>query len=82
MSLLITKTRVPTLISTLVDRPRLLASLDTLLQPGCQVALVSAPAGFGKTTLLVQWLVKTRSCAFGHISPLHCKTPTPPSAKT
>ena len=56
MSLLITKTRIPNPTSNLVARPRLLASLDALLQPGCQVALVSAPAGFGKTTLLAQWL--------------------------
>ncbi len=56
MSLLVTKTRLPTPTSNLVARPRLFASLDMLLQPGCQVALVSAPAGFGKTTVLAQWL--------------------------
>jgi LuxR family maltose regulon positive regulatory protein len=56
MSLLVTKTRIPNPTSNLVARPRLIASLDALLQPGCQVALVSAPAGFGKTTVLAQWL--------------------------
>lgn len=56
MSLLITKTRIPLSTPNLVARPRLLSSLDALLQPGCQVAIISAPAGFGKTTLLTQWL--------------------------
>jgi LuxR family maltose regulon positive regulatory protein len=37
-----------------IDRPRLLAQLDqVLLRPA---VLISAPAGFGKTTLLTQWL--------------------------
>ena len=37
-----------------INRPRLLARLDQVLQK--QVALISAPAGFGKTTLISQWL--------------------------
>ena len=61
MSLLVTKTRIPNPTSNLVARPRLFASLDALLQPGCQLALVSAPAGFGKTTLLAQWLQTLRN---------------------
>ncbi len=56
MALLTTKTHPPTLIAHLISRPRLFSNLDVLLQPGCKVALVSAPAGFGKTTLLLQWL--------------------------
>lgn len=37
----------------LVSRPRLLARLDHSLQGS--LTLISAPAGFGKTTLLAQW---------------------------
>ena len=40
----------------LVARPHLLSRLDALLQPGCRLALVSAPAGFGKTTIISAWL--------------------------
>lgn len=55
------KTRIPLRTSNLVPRPRLLAALDTCLQPDVQVILVAAPAGAGKTTLLAQWL--------GHLPP-------------
>ncbi|MFM8322532.1 MAG: LuxR C-terminal-related transcriptional regulator [Chloroflexota bacterium] len=37
-----------------VVRPRLLARLDQVIQK--PIALISAPAGFGKTTLVSQWL--------------------------
>ncbi len=53
---LITKTHIPNPTSNLVARPRLYEIFNQLLNPGCQVALVSAPAGYGKTTLLTQWL--------------------------
>jgi LuxR family maltose regulon positive regulatory protein len=44
----------PRAIAGAIVRPRLLEKLDqVLLKP---VALISAPAGFGKTTLLTQWL--------------------------
>jgi LuxR family maltose regulon positive regulatory protein len=39
----------------LVARPHLHTRLSALLQPGCRLALVSAPAGFGKTTLVSSW---------------------------
>jgi LuxR family transcriptional regulator, maltose regulon positive regulatory protein len=38
----------------LVARSRLTAALER--EPGCKLTLISAPAGFGKTTLLVEWL--------------------------
>lgn len=44
----------PHTIAGWIDRPRLLERLDQVLQK--PVALVSAPAGFGKTTLVSQWL--------------------------
>ena len=37
-----------------IARPRLLEKLDQVLQK--PVAVISAPAGFGKTILLIQWL--------------------------
>jgi LuxR family maltose regulon positive regulatory protein len=37
-----------------VDRARLLQQLDSATR--CRVALVAAPAGYGKTTLVAQWL--------------------------
>ncbi|HEY9376771.1 MAG TPA: AAA family ATPase, partial [Jiangellaceae bacterium] len=36
--------------------PRVAGQLDTTLDPGHRLTLVSAPAGFGKTTLLSDWL--------------------------
>ena len=39
----------------LVLRPSLLQRLDEGLHPDHRVTLISAPAGFGKTTLLSQW---------------------------
>ncbi len=53
---LITKTHIPNPTSNLVSRPRLYEIFNQLLNPGCRVALVSAPAGYGKTTFLTQWL--------------------------
>ena len=53
MNLLATKLRIPPLRPALVPRERLLARLDeTLTRP---LALVTAPAGFGKTTLVAAW---------------------------
>jgi LuxR family maltose regulon positive regulatory protein len=51
--LLATKFYVPTSPGTLIRRPRLSALLDKALEH--PFTLVSAPAGFGKTTLLSTW---------------------------
>ncbi|MAT44385.1 MAG: hypothetical protein CL609_18790 [Anaerolineaceae bacterium] len=56
MALLITKTHTPTPRSNLISRSHLLSRLNLLLDPGYQLAVISAPAGFGKTTILSQWL--------------------------
>jgi LuxR family maltose regulon positive regulatory protein len=56
MSLLITKNHVPILTQNLITRPRLYSRLDAVLQPGQKLAVISAPAGFGKTTFISQWL--------------------------
>jgi LuxR family maltose regulon positive regulatory protein len=53
--LLKTKFHIPLLRSEFVSRPHLLERLDEGLHPGCKLILISAPAGFGKTTLLSEW---------------------------
>ena len=52
--LLATKFFVPASPHALVQRQRLHTLLDESLH--CTVTLLSAPAGFGKTTLLTSWL--------------------------
>jgi LuxR family maltose regulon positive regulatory protein len=54
--LLSTKLYAPPPRRELVPRPRLLRRLDDGLQPGVRLVLVSAPAGYGKTTLVSNWL--------------------------
>ena len=53
--LLSTKISLPPRRPSLVQRPRLLQRLDFSLQPGNRLTLLSAPAGFGKTTLVIDW---------------------------
>ncbi len=53
-ALLETKFYVPRSRRSLVPRPRLAERLDR--GSGAKLVLVSAPAGFGKTTLLTEWL--------------------------
>ncbi len=52
--ILTTKLHIPSLRSNLVPRERLLERLDQGLHS--KLILVSAPAGFGKTTLLCEWI--------------------------
>jgi LuxR family maltose regulon positive regulatory protein len=52
---LATKLFAPPRRARLVARPRLLDLLDATLAPGHRLTVVSAPAGFGKTTLLADW---------------------------
>jgi len=55
-SLVVTKLYIPPSRPNLVARPRLLAQLDEGLHAGKRLALLSAPAGFGKTTLITEWV--------------------------
>jgi LuxR family maltose regulon positive regulatory protein len=55
-TLLTTKVRAPKSRPNLVERPRLREALDR--GEGRKLTLVSAPAGFGKTTLLVEWFME------------------------
>jgi LuxR family maltose regulon positive regulatory protein len=63
--LLATKLHVPPPRPDLVPRPRLLRRLEEGLHLGHRLTLVSAPAGFGKTTLLSSWVASAdRSVAW------------------
>src|SRR5687768_8667793 len=53
-SLVFTKLRPSQARPNLVARPQLTARLER--EAGRKLTLISAPAGFGKTTLLVEWL--------------------------
>ncbi len=53
-SLLRTKLFVPPPKSGLVSRPRLMESMQSILKRS--LTLISAPAGFGKTTLMAEWI--------------------------
>jgi LuxR family maltose regulon positive regulatory protein len=54
--LLTTKLYVPPLRPNLVPRPRLIERLEEGRRQGHRLTLISAPAGFGKTTLLSEWI--------------------------
>ena len=56
--LLVTKLYIPPARHSLVSRPRLTARMDEGLRR--KLTLVSAPAGFGKTTLLSEWIRRRR----------------------
>ena len=54
--LLATKLQIPLPRPNLVPRPRLIQRLDDGLRLGRKLTVVSAPAGYGKTTLLSEWV--------------------------
>src|SRR5690349_3087934 len=58
MPVLGTKVRLPPPRRRLVPRARLTDQLRADAAAGPRLVLVAAPAGFGKTTLLVQWLTE------------------------
>ena len=55
-TLLATKLFTPLVGKNLVLRPHLFEKLDGGLQPSHHLILISAPAGFGKTTLVSKWV--------------------------
>ncbi len=63
LPLLETKLFLPAPRPGLVARPRLRERLDRGL--GAKLMLVSAPAGFGKTTLLVDWVASIAASSDG-----------------
>ncbi len=54
--LLETKIHIPPLRSNLVNRPHLIQRLNNGIARGCQLTLISAPPGYGKSTLLSEWV--------------------------
>jgi LuxR family maltose regulon positive regulatory protein len=54
--ILTTKLFVPPPRPNLVPRPHLIERLNEGLARGCKLTLISAPAGFGKTTLISEWV--------------------------
>ncbi len=59
-TLLRTKLFVPPVRPKLVPRPHLIERLNQGLQQGHRLSLISAPAGFGKTTLASEWVGSLR----------------------
>ena len=53
-SLLKTKLYIPQARPQLVHRPNLIERLNNSLR--CKLTIISAPPGFGKTTLLSEWI--------------------------
>jgi len=51
-----TKLFIPPVRPGLVSRTHLRERLEEGLRTGCKLTLLSAPAGFGKTTLLSEWV--------------------------
>ncbi|MHC1739781.1 MAG: LuxR C-terminal-related transcriptional regulator [Anaerolineaceae bacterium] len=60
-NLLLTKLYVPPLRHNLVFRPRLVERLNEGVTLGRRLTLISAPAGFGKTTLVSEWVASPRN---------------------
>jgi LuxR family maltose regulon positive regulatory protein len=54
--ILTTKLYIPSPRPKVVLRPRLIERLNQGLAPGCKLTLISASAGFGKTTLVSEWI--------------------------
>lgn len=59
--LLAAKFHTPPRRGDLVARPRLLERLQGGLEEGRKLTLISAPAGYGKTTLAVEWIADLRA---------------------
>ena len=55
-TLLLTKLFIPNLSGTVISRKRLLDLLSHGFETGRSLTLVSAPAGYGKSTLLAEWV--------------------------
>ena len=60
LPLLTTKLYVPPVRPNIVQRARLVQQIETGINSNNKLTLVSAPAGFGKTTLISDWGNETR----------------------
>ena len=70
MSMILQKTKLfpPVNRYRLVDRLRLMERLDDILLPDCKLAIISGPAGSGKTTLINQWLASKQDLPAAWVS--------------
>ena len=59
--ILATKLYIPPPRAKIVLRPRLIERLNEGLSSGRKLTLISASAGFGKTTLVSEWIAKLRA---------------------
>jgi LuxR family maltose regulon positive regulatory protein len=60
LHLLSTKLAIPASHTRLVPRARLVSRLDMAIAQEQKLILIAAPAGFGKTTMIAEWLTKLR----------------------
>jgi len=60
-TLLQTKLYIPPLRPNLVPRPRLIERLNQGLERNYKLTLICAPAGFGKTTLISDWIQESKT---------------------
>lgn len=65
--ILTTKLYLPPPRPKVVLRPRLIERLNEGLSSDCKLTLISAPAGFGKTTLVGEWIA-THGCSVAWLS--------------
>ena len=73
--ILTTKLHIPPLRSSIVPRPRLVAKLNAGLAG--KLTLVSAPAGYGKTTLVAEWLAGLADSVLRRAGPQSSQRPAP-----
>src|SRR5512136_922167 len=71
--LLSTKLHIPPLRPHLVQRSGLISKLDDGLRRQRPLTLISAPAGYGKTTVVLQWqqahsTATDQTCAFSWLA--------------
>ena len=62
--ILTTKLYIPPVRPNLVPRPRLIERLNAGPRAGRKLTLISAPAGFGKTTLVSEWVNQSHKVAW------------------
>lgn len=60
--ILATKLYIPRPRPNMIHRPRLIERLNEAYPSGRKLTLISAPAGYGKTTLLSEWIPQSKRC--------------------
>ncbi len=66
--ILATKLYIPPPRPKIVLRPRLIERLNEGLSSGCKLTLISASAGFGKTSLVSEWVAGPWQCPLGQVN--------------